>query len=260
MTLTLTWRKTLAVIALAILIAVAYVLGTSRSSGTAYASGIRTTATSTSTDADHITVSAKGTATGTPDTLRTSFSVRVNSTSVSGAVGQANADMARVQKALRANGVAAKDMQTSNVSLYSYETRSKKGGPLVRHYEMSEGLTATLRSIDKASAAIEAALTAGGSAVGLDGVSFDLSDDSSLLTTARANAFASAKTKATQYAGLSSRSLGAVTSITETVDVPQPMNYYAGDLAAASPASSSIPIAKGSKDVTVTVTVVFGLG
>ena len=259
MTLTLTWRKTFAVVALVLLIAVAYVLGTSRSSGTAYAAGIRTTATSTSTDADHITVSAKGTSTGTPDTLRTSFSVRVNATSVSGAVDQANADMARVQKALKAHGVAAKDMQTSNVSLYSYSSRDKKGGPLVRHYEMSEGLSATLRSIDKASAAIEAAIKAGGSAVGLDGVSFDLSDDSSLLTAARANAFASAKTKATQYAGLANRSLGPVTSITETVDMPQPVNYYASDVAAAG-TSTSIPIAKGSQDVTVTVTVVFGLG
>src|SRR3954451_22286661 len=154
MTITLNWRKTFAVVALSLLIAVAYVLGSSRASGTAYASGIRTTAASTSTDADHVTVSATGRSTGTPDTLHVSFSVRVNSTSVSGAVDQANADMTRVQKALRAKGVATKDMQTSNVSLYSYSTRDKKGGPLVRHYEMSEGLAATLRSIDNASAAI----------------------------------------------------------------------------------------------------------
>ncbi len=257
MTITLTWRRTVAVLTLAFLIVVAYAFGASRPSGTAYAATVRTTAQPATADADHVTVSATGTVAGTPDTIRTSFSVSVTAGTVDGAVNQANAAMARVQKALKANGVATKDMQTSNVSLYSYTTHPQ-GQSLVRHYSMSESLTATLRTIDKASAAISAAISAGGSAVNLDQVSLDLSDDGALVTAARKAAFDSAKGKATQYAGLAGRPLGAVTSIVETVQNPAQPVYYpmasaaAGDL-------SAIPIQKGSKDVGVTVTVVFAL-
>ena len=106
------------------------------------------------------------------------------------------------RRRLKAHGVAAKDMQTSNVSLYSYTTHPK-GQPVARHYSMSESLTATLRSIDKASAAISDAVSAGGPAVNLDQVSLDLTDDSALVTAARKAAFESAKGKAAQYAGLS---------------------------------------------------------
>ena len=96
MTITLTWRRTLTVLALALLIAVTYTLGASRPSGRAYAASIRTTATPATTDADHVTVSATGTVAGTPDTIRTSFSVRVTAGTVDGAVNQANAAMARL--------------------------------------------------------------------------------------------------------------------------------------------------------------------
>jgi uncharacterized protein YggE len=258
MTITVTRRRTATVLALVLLIAVAYVLGSSRSSGTAYASGVRTTASSVaaSTDGDHITVSATGTVTGTPDTIRTTFSVNVTSGTLNGAMSSANAAAARVQKALRAHGVADKDLQTSNVSLYSYLSHPK-GGPTTRHFVMSESLTVTLRSIDKASAAIQAAIDAGGSTVSLDGLSLDLTDDSALLTAARKAAFDSAKGKATQYAGLAGRPLGAVTGITETVDNPGVVQTLRGDFAAAS--TAPLPIARGSEDVGVTVTVVFAL-
>jgi uncharacterized protein YggE len=259
MTITMTWRRTLTVLALALLIVVAYALGTSRPSGTAYAASVRTTATAApaTADADHVTVSATGTVAGTPDTIRTSFSVQVTAGTVDGAVNQANAAMARVQKALKADGVAAKDMQTSNVSLYSYTTHPK-GQPVARHYSMSESLTATLRTIDKASSAISDAINAGGSAVNLDQVSLDLTDDSALVTAARKAAFESAKGKASQYAGLAGRPLGAVTSIVETVQNAKPVYYPMASAAAGD--MSAIPIQKGSQDVGVTVTVVFALG
>jgi uncharacterized protein len=258
MTITFNRRSTATVLALVLLTAVAYVLGTSRSSGTAYAAGLRPAVASTASPDDHVTVSAIGTVTGTPDTINASFSVSVTASTVKGAVNSANVDMARVQKALHAHGVADKDLQTSNVSLYSYSSRAKKGAPLVRHYVMSESLTATLRSIDKSSAAISAAVAAGGTSVSLDQISLDLTDDSALLTAARKSAFDAAKAKATQYASLAGRPLGAVSAISETVSNPTPAIYYRGfDAAASTPAS--IPIEKGSQDVNVTVTVTFGL-
>ena len=112
---------------------------------------------------------------------------------------------------------------------------------------MSESLTATLRSIDKASAAIEAAISAGGSAVGLDGCRFDLSDDSALVTAARARPRSRPpRARRRSTPGLAGRSLGAVTSIAETVTTPQPVNYY-GDALARRGRPTSIPIPRGHR-------------
>ena len=121
------------------------------------------------------------------------------------------------------NGVAGKDIQTSNLQVqpeYSYPTN---GSPVIKGYTVSEGVTATLRNLGKSGNAISAAVTAGGNAVQVNGISLDLEDNGKLLSTARDQAVANAKTKAEQYAKASGRDLGAVVSISETVSDPPPV-------------------------------------
>ena len=98
---------------------------------------------------------------------------------------------------------------------------------------------------------------AGGKAVTVQQLSLDLESDSALVTQARAAAFASAKDKATQYAALAGRTLGAVVSVTESSGASQPQVYATA--AAAALAGSSVPVAAGSQSVAVDVTVVFSL-
>ena len=204
-----------------------------------------------------ITVTGTAQVAGKPDTLRLDLSVQTRGATVSKALDAANSLTARVQSSLTKNGVAAKDIRTSNLQVqpeYSYPTN---GTPVIKGYTVNEGVTATLRSLGRAGNAISAAVDAGGNAVQVNGISLDLEDNGKLLTAARDQAMAHAKTKAEQYAKASGRGLGAVVSITETVADPPPVSYDMRTEAKAMDSASPVPIQVGSEKVGVTVTVVY---
>ncbi|MEO6411344.1 MAG: SIMPL domain-containing protein [Pedococcus sp.] len=204
-----------------------------------------------------ITVTGTAQVAGKPDTLRLDLSVQSRGATVGKALDAANSLTSRVQSSLTKNGVAAKDIQTPNLQVqpeYSYPTN---GSPVIKGYTVSEGVTATLRNLGKAGNAITAAVNAGGNSVQVNGISLDLEDNGKLLTAARDQAVANAKTKAEQYAKASGRNLGTVVSITETVADPPPVNYDMRAAAKAMDSASPVPIQAGSENVGVTVTVVY---
>jgi uncharacterized protein len=201
-----------------------------------------------------ITVSATGTVSGTPDTLRLSMGVSVTGGTVPAALASANAAAEKVQASLRQHGVAEKDLQTSGLSIQPQYGNGDK--PVITGYQVTESVTAVLRDLGKAGDTIGAAATAGGDATRVDGVTLDLSDTGKLVTAARTKAFQQAKEKAEQYARTAGRDLGDVVSISETPAAtapPERMAYAAAD-------AKSVPIAPGSQEVGVTVTVVFAFG
>jgi len=206
-----------------------------------------------------ITVTGTGAVSGTPDSLRLAMGVSVVQPSVTAALDGANAAAAKLQATLRQRGVADKDLQTSGVSIQPQYTDGGTGRPpAVSGYEVSESLTATLRNLRTAGDTITAAAQAGGNATRVTSVSLDLTDTGQLVTAARAKAFTEAKAKAQQYAQAAGVPLGAVASISEQVS-GGPSPVYAADVAGGA-AAKSVPIAAGSQDVGVTVTVVFSLG
>jgi uncharacterized protein YggE len=200
-------------------------------------------------------VTGTGTVSGTPDALNLSMGVTVTSATVTQALDGANAAAGAVQKSLRDHGVADKDLQTSGLSIQPQYADSG-GRSTITGYQVSESLTATLRDLKSAGAAIGAAATAGGDATRIDGVSLDLTDSGTLVTAARRKAFDAAREKAQQYAQAAGVQLGDAVSIQETTaSTPVP---YAVPMAASS-AAGSVPVASGSQDVAVTVTVVFAI-
>jgi len=164
--------------------------------------------------------------------------------------------LSSVTAVLRRSGVAAPDIQTSGLSIYPNYS-SSSGVP--RGYQVSEQLTVTLRRLSTAGSQISAAARAGGNATTIDGVSLNLSDTSTLLASARAKAVADAKAKAAAYARALGRPLGPVISMSEGAPAQpfQPVPYAA--LPSPSRAASSVPVHSGTQQLSVTVTVVFGL-
>jgi uncharacterized protein YggE len=203
-----------------------------------------------------ITVTGTAEVAGKPDTLRLDLSVQTKGDTVAKALDSANKLTARVQSSLTKNGVAAKDIQTSNLQVQPEYSYSNNSTPVIKGYTVSEGVSATLRNLGKAGGAITAAVAAGGNAVQVNGISLDLEDNGKLLSTARDKAVDNARTKAEQYAKASGRDLGAVVSISETVSDPPPVTYEARALASKDSASP-VPIQAGSETVGVTVTVVY---
>jgi uncharacterized protein YggE len=269
MTITVGPRRIAVVLAVALGVLAAYVLGSARSAAatSAASTAVRSGAVSsggvavqssqtTGPDPAGITVVGTGTVSGTPDTIVVSFSVNATAANVSSAFSTASSGMAALQKTLRAHGVATKDLQTSNVSVQpSYSTKGTIDG-----YAVTEGLTATMRDIGKAGDAISAAVAGGRNLVRVDGVSLDLEDSGPLLTRARDDAYAEARSKAEQYAHDSGRALGSVVSISEQAQPAQPQRVYADAVPTAATAFKSLQVSAGSADVVVRVTVTFGLG
>jgi uncharacterized protein len=164
-----------------------------------------------------ITVTGNGMVSGTPNQLTLNMGVQVNRASVDSALQQANQAANQVTSALRAQGVAASDIQTSGLDIqpnYGSNSQTPTG------YGASESLTATLDNIAAAGSQIQAAVHAGGNAVTVDGVSLNLTDTSGLLATARARAVADARAKAAQYAQALGQPLGPVVSISDQTQPP----------------------------------------
>src|SRR5579863_2955156 len=237
----------------------AFALGSSQGNAAAASSagrgkaGAGPTVMASTTGAARITVTGTGNVTGTPNQLVLAMGVQVNGSSVGSALARANDAVNRVTTALRADGVAAADIQTSGLSIWpNYPDNSQTPNG----YSVSESLTATLNSLAAAGAQIDAAVHAGGNATTVSGISLNLTDTSSLLAQARARAVADATTKASQYAQALGQPLGAVVSITDQA-VAQPLPEYAAASSAA--AKGSVPISPGTQQLSVSVTVVFAV-
>jgi uncharacterized protein YggE len=238
----------------------AYALGNAgRSAAAAPPSSPAPSASPTTTAGGNgISVSGVGRVTGTPNLLRLQTSVNVVRPSVTAAMQEANKTMANVQAKLKADGVAAKDLQTSGLSVqphYTYSGNTQK----LDGYQVSENLSVVLRDLGTAGSIIADAAQVGGSELQIGGATLDLDEDDALIAQARDKAFADAKAKAAAYADAAGRSLGAVVSISESTQ-SQPQPYFTNSMPmAAAAGASSVPIEAGSQDVTVTVSVVWAM-
>lgn len=224
--------------------------------GSGGSGGAPAKADATTPDQNVVTVQGTGKASGTPDTMVTTVSVNTRGASPSVALDAASRTMARVQRTLAAHGVAAKDLQTTGLQVNPVWVYTK-GKQSTHGYSAEEDLSVTLRDLHTAGTTISAAIAVGGSTVTVGGLTLDLEGDSTLVTNARAAAFADAKTKAQQYAALAGRTLGSVLSVTEASDAssPTPEATYA----AAASTFAAVPVAAGSAGVDVSVTVVWSL-
>ncbi|GAA3300564.1 SIMPL domain-containing protein [Dactylosporangium vinaceum] len=203
---------------------------------------------------DSVLVTGTGEVSGEPDTVTADFAVEITAAAVDDAMTRAGTAATRVRDALLHAGVARADLQTSNVNVGAQ--RNDDGN--VTGYTVSQGITATIRSLPQAGAVLSAAIAAGGDAARLNGVWYSIEDDTALLSQARKLAFADARAKAQQYAQEAGRPLGRVMTVSEvpfTVPVSGGFDYRSGADAPAAP----MPVEPGRQRLSVTVTVEWAL-
>jgi uncharacterized protein YggE len=123
-----------------------------------------------------ISVSGNGEVTGTPDTLIVDLGVQVMRPTVDAATGESARLAQAVIDALKAEGVAEKDIQTTNYSIrpeYDYRNDTQT----LRGYRVSNTVSAKIRDLDKAGEVIDAATAAGGNDAIVNNIRFDLEAD-----------------------------------------------------------------------------------
>jgi uncharacterized protein YggE len=199
-----------------------------------------------------VLVTGSGEVSGEPDTLTADFAVETTAPTVGQALDRANVAATRMRDTLVRAGIAAADLQTSNLSIGSKVNDDQA----ITGYTVSQGLTAKIRNLRRAGELMSATITAGGDAARLNGVSFAIENDAALLAAARKNAFADARQKAELYARAAGRPLGRVLQVSETAPSDGgPVRKYS-----VAAMDSPFPIEPGSQRLTVVVTVEWALG
>ncbi len=241
-------ERRLALATVLIIVVVALIVSTISVASVAF------TRNSTSKSPSSITVTGSGTAQGTPDTVNFQIGVSTVAKSAVDALSQNSARIARLITSLRSSGVAKSDLQTSDLSIYA--NYNNKGD--ITGFTASNNLNVTMHTIKEAGAAIDAGARAAGNGVQLNGLSFSISNDSSLLKKARIAAMRNAYLEASQIAQAGGAHIGSILRITDQENVASPPVIYK-TLAPIASGVNSVPLQAGSESVNVQVSVVYAL-
>lgn len=206
------------------------------------------------TGSGSLTVSGTGTATGSPDTVSFQIAVSTTGPSTASALAANNARTRAVEAALLAHGATKSGIATSGLNVSS--TTNNQG--VITGYSVYDELTVTSHRLARTGAMIGAAVTAAGNAAQLSGITYSITNQSTVLAAARAKAVANAHTAATQLARAAGATLGSVTSLVDEEN-SQPVIYPGTFMYGAVKAASSVPVRPGTQSVSVTVKVVYAL-
>lgn len=208
-------------------------------------------------DGTILDVSATGKVSRTPDLATITAGVVTQGTAAAGALSENAQRMDAVVKALKAAGIAARDLSTSNVALspqYRYEENKP---PVITGYQASNSVTIRFRDIARAGAVLDALVRAGANQI--DGPALSLSDPEGALDEARTQAVARAKARAELYAKAAGLTVARIVSIDEAGsnegDRPRPpMMMMRASMAKAEADTMVLP---GETDISATLNVRF---
>ncbi len=208
-----------------------------------------------------IWVNGQGKVTVTPDVAILSLGIESQEASVATAQAQAATAMTAVINALKANGVAEKDIRTSSFSISKIARWDEsKQQEVVLGYRVSNMVTAKVRKVAEAGAVIDAVAQAGGNLTRINGISFTIDDPARYNAEAREKAMADAEAKAKQLANLGGVKLGKPTYIQESGGYVPYQERFNMPVPAPLPAGAvPTPISPGETEVQINVQVVYSI-
>jgi len=207
-----------------------------------------------------ISVTGSGTVQGVPDTLQFSVGVVTVQGTATGALTANDATVQGLEDTLIRYGVKHKDIQTSDLNIY--ENTNNQGQ--LTGFTVDDTLNVTMHNVDKkgnlakAGGAIEAAARRAGNGIQFNGITFSITNQSSLLAAARKKAMNDAFTEASQDASAGGTSVGGVVKISDQVNESSPPFTY-GFAAASTSLDRGVPLQAGTQPVSVQVTVTYSL-
>jgi uncharacterized protein YggE len=203
-----------------------------------------------------LTVSAEGLSEGRPDMATINLGVTTEGQTAQAALQENARRMQALNQALRRAGIAERDIQTSNVSVYPQQQYREGQAPLITGYQANNTVTAKVRRIDNTGRVIDAAVSAGGNTV--NGVYFSYQDPDAQLDAARRDAIAEARRRADLYANALGMRVHRIVAVKEGGGYAPPMPVpMAARMEAAQDAST--PVSPGQIETRVSVGVTFEL-
>ncbi|WP_028928094.1 SIMPL domain-containing protein [Pseudoxanthomonas suwonensis] len=207
-------------------------------------------------DATLLSVSAQAEASRAPDIATVSAGVVTQAADGNTAMRQNAEQMNRVLAAIRAAGVADRDVQTSGINLHPQYRYEENQPPRITGYQASNTVNVKLRDVAKMGKVLDALVASGANQI--NGPSFGIDDPEPLYDQARVEALRRARDRAETYAKALDLRVRRIVSISEggaAMPVPMPrMAMMKAD------AYESTPVAAGESSVSVNLDVVFELG
>lgn len=186
-----------------------------------------------------ITISGHGEAFAVPDIATFTFGVVSEKPTVAGAQEDVTTKANAITEYLKSAGIEAKDIQTTDYSVYpqyDYITTVCVAGRIcppgeqkLRGYEVRQTTTVKVRDTEKAGDLLTNVGTRGATEV--SGLNFTFDDRDAVQQEARDEAIANAKEKAEVLADSLGVNIVRVVSYNESGNYPPPMPYYAKDMA-----------------------------
>ncbi len=204
-------------------------------------------------NAGTISVTGQGAVWAEPDMATISMGVSHQSKTAQGAMDEVAQDINTMLDSLGDSGVEAKDVQTSQISLYPvWSSPDRDGNTRVTGFSASVTLTVLLRDLDAMGGVIAEVVRVGGNR--FHGVSLGFQDTSQMEAEARTAAVKDAVAKAEQLAAAAGVSITGITSISEGgggMAVPLMQRTEIAMVA------DTMQIATGESSVSISVSMVF---
>ncbi len=204
-----------------------------------------------------IWVTGQGEVTVVPDVAILSLGVEAQAPTVQQAMAEAAGAMDRVMAALRANGVAERDIQTQWFNIYPVRRWVDDEREVLIGYRVTNMVRAKIRDVEATGSIIDQVAEAGGDLTRIHGVSFTVDDPSQYDNEAREKAIADAQAKAQHLAALAGVDLGRPFYISESGGfVPIYRDYAMMEAGGILPPT---PISPGETEITLTVQMAFAI-
>ena len=203
-----------------------------------------------------LNLSAYGEVRVVPDMASIGMGVVTEAPTAAGALRANAAQMNKVMAALKAAGIAPKDIQTSGLSLNAQYDYVENQPPKLRAYQASNQVTVVIQDLTKLGAAVDATVNAGANQV--NGISFGVKSPEAAENAAREAAARALMAKADLYARVTGYKVSRLVSLSESggYSVPQPMPMMA---MARMDKAESTPVASGEMRIRVDVSGVYQL-
>jgi hypothetical protein len=204
--------------------------------------------------APRIVVTGEGRVEAVPDMATITIGAQNDAATAAEALAATSAATAAILDNLAAAGIAARDIQTDQLSLSPrYDYSRSDGQPVLQGYTASNTVRVRVRDLAALGAQLDAAVSAGGNR--FDGLAFGLQDPVPAQDAARTRAVEDALRKAALYAAAAGLKPGPVVSIVEGGGFESPAPMFRAEAAAAAP----VPVAPGEVSTVATVTLTLEL-
>ena len=207
-----------------------------------------------------VAVSGVGRVSAAPDVAVVNLGADAIAENVAGARGRAAAAMTAIRASLAGNGVEDRDVRTLSFDIYP-RFEYPDGEQRLVGFQVSNRVSVRVRDLARLSAILDEAIAAGGDAIRVSGVSFEVDDPAPLAEEARRLAMEDARAKAQQLADLAGVGLGEARTVAESGGAPPAPQPLLADarLESAASAAPSTPVAPGEGEIVVSVYVVYAI-